>query len=187
MTQDTNLAIGKRRPEDYFGAVEARNPGALASQWIPADPELWRIDRYPDFLAARRELLAEAANTLLDQLRWGGAPGDGRPLERLTMVEEAEDSDSRVAQVTALIAEACWPEGLQPGQGNPVILELDPAEADLPRLEEIRGRRRPRPRRHPRAGRPDQARLAVGLLASALARWSGADSVTFLRATLFYV
>jgi hypothetical protein len=98
-------------------------------------------------------------------LRLGRAPGDGRPLERLVMVEEAEDSDSRSARVAALIAElvelgcadpavdcevsdpatgevlaiaeACWPEGLQPGQGDPVILELDPAEADLPRLEEI--------------------------------------------------
>ena len=165
LTQDTNLAIGKRKPEDYFAAVEAKNPGALASQWIPQDAELWRIDRYPDFLAARRELLAEAANALLNQLRLGSAPGDGKPLERLVMVEEAEDTDSRAAQVTALIAElvelgcadpavdcevsdpatgevlavaeACWPEGLQPGQGDPVILELDPAEADLPRLEEI--------------------------------------------------
>jgi hypothetical protein len=97
--------------------------------------------------------------------RLGSAPGDGQPLERLVMVEEAEDSESRGAQATALIAElvelgcadpavdcevsdpatgdvlaiaeACWPEGLQPGQGDPVILELDPAEADLPRLEEI--------------------------------------------------
>ena len=92
LTQDTNLAIGKRKPEDYFPAVEGKNPGALASQWIPEDPELWRIDRYPDFLAARRELLAEAANTLLNQLRWGGAPGDGQPLERPAMVEEAEDT-----------------------------------------------------------------------------------------------
>ena len=165
LTQDTNLAIGKRKPEDYFSAVENKNPGALASQWIPEDSELWRIDRYPDFLAARRELLAGASNTFLDQLRRGSAPGDGQPLERLVMVEDAEDSDSRSAQVAALIAElvelgcadpavdcevndpatgevlaiaeACWPEGLQPGQGNPVILELEPTEADLPRLEEI--------------------------------------------------
>jgi hypothetical protein len=165
LTQDTNLAIGKRKPEDYFPAVEAKNPGALASQWIPQDPELWRIDRYPDFLAARRELLAGAANDLLDQLRAGDSPGDGQPLERLVIVEETEDSDSRAARVKGLIAElvelgcadpamdcevsdpatgevlamaeACWPEGLQPGQGDPVILELDPAEADLPRLKEI--------------------------------------------------
>ena len=36
LTQDTNLAIGKRQPEDYFAEVEAKHPGALASQWIPA-------------------------------------------------------------------------------------------------------------------------------------------------------
>jgi hypothetical protein len=167
LTQDANLAIGKRKPEDYFAAVEAKHPGALASQWIPQDPALWRIDRYPDFLAARRELLAKVANTFLDQLRSGSAPGSGQPLERqVVVVEETdEDLDFRRDQVTALvaelvelgcadpavdcevsdpatgevlaIAEACWPEGLQPGQGDPVILELDPAEADLPRLKEI--------------------------------------------------
>jgi hypothetical protein len=166
LTQDANLAIGKRKPEDYFGEVEAKHPDALASQWIPQDPALWRIDRYPDFLAARRELLADAANTFLDQLRSGSLSGHGQPLERQAAVtEEIEDLDSRRDQVMALvaelaelgcadpavdcevsdpatgrmlaIAEACWPEGLQPGQGDPVILELDPADADLPRLEEI--------------------------------------------------
>jgi hypothetical protein len=35
------------------------------------------------------------------------------------------------------IAEACWPEGLQPGQGDPVVLELDPAEADIERRKEL--------------------------------------------------
>jgi hypothetical protein len=166
LTQDTNLAIGKRKPEDYFCEVEDKQPGALASQWIPQDPELWRIDRYPDFLAARRELLANAANTFLDQLRSGSASGYGHPYERrAVIVEEIEDPDSRTDQVMAFvaelvelgcaepavdcevpdpatgdvltIAEACWPEGLQPGQGDPVILELDPAEADLPRLKEL--------------------------------------------------
>jgi len=167
LTQDANLAIGKRKPEDYFAVVEAKHPGALASQWIPQDPALWRIDRYPDFLSARRELLAEAANGFLDELRLGRGAGYGQPLERqVVVVDEAdEDLDSRRDQVMALVAElvelgcadpavdcevadpatgevlavaeACWPEGLQSGQGDPVILELDPAEADLPRLEEI--------------------------------------------------
>jgi Protein of unknown function DUF262 len=166
LTQDANLAIGKRAPEDYFGEVERRHPGALASQWIPQDPSLWRIDRYPDFLAARRELLATAANTFLAQLRAGGAPGAGEPLGRRTaVVHEMEEPDDRIDQVMALIAElielgcadpavdcevadpatgqvlavaeACWPEGLQPGQGSPVVLELDPEEADLARLTEL--------------------------------------------------
>jgi hypothetical protein len=69
LTQDTNLAIGKRKPEDYFSEAETKNPGVLASQWIPDDPALWRIDRYPDFLSARRELLAKAANSFLGELR----------------------------------------------------------------------------------------------------------------------
>jgi hypothetical protein len=35
------------------------------------------------------------------------------------------------------IAEACWPEGLQPGQDSPVVLELDPEESDIERLKEL--------------------------------------------------
>src|ERR1035437_5839378 len=166
LTQDANLAIGKRKPEDYFAVVEAKHPGVLASQWIPDDPALWRIERYPDFLAARRELLAGAANTFLGALRTGTAPGAGEVFERQkVVVDESDDLDSRKVDVAALIAEltelgcaepsvdceisdpgtgralaiaeACWPEGLQPGQGSPVVLELDPEEADLARLAEL--------------------------------------------------
>ena len=166
LTQDTNLAIGKRRPEDYFPEVEKKHPGVLASQWIPDDPALWRIDRYPDFLAARRELLAGAANTFLGALRTGTASGANEVLERQkVLVETIDDQDARNEEIAALIveltelgcaepavdceisdpgtgkvlaiAEACWPEGLQPGQGNPVVLELDPEESDLARLEEL--------------------------------------------------
>jgi hypothetical protein len=166
LTQDANLAIGKRRPEDYFPEVEKKHPGVLASQWIPEDPALWQIDRYPDFLAARRELLAGAANAFLGALRTGMAPRAGEPLERQKVVVDAPyDDDSRTEEVAALIAEltelgcaepavdceisdpatgrplaiaeACWPEGLQPGQGSPVVLELDPGESDLARLEEL--------------------------------------------------
>jgi hypothetical protein len=166
LSRETSLVIGKRKPAEYFSAVEARHPGALASQWIPQDPALCRIDRYPDFLAARRELLAAAANSFLGQLRSGSSPGAGQPRERLTAVaKETADVDSRRSQVAALvaelvelgcadpavdcevsdpatgevlaIAEACWPEGLRPGQGAPVILELDPADAHLTRLKEL--------------------------------------------------
>jgi hypothetical protein len=163
LTQDANLAVGKREPEEYFEEVEAKHPGALASQWIPQDRALWRIDRYPDFLAARRELLAHAANAFLDQLRSGSAPSVGQPLERRAVIMDDPDArrDQTMALVTELaelgcadpavdcevsdpaagevlaIADACWPEGLQPGQGDPVILVLDPEEADLPRLKEL--------------------------------------------------
>lgn len=68
LTKDTNLSISDRRPEDYFPQVEAAHPGVLRSQWIPKDPALWRIENYRDFLEARKELLADAANACLASL-----------------------------------------------------------------------------------------------------------------------
>ena len=41
---------------------------ALTSQFIPMDPALWRVDRYSDFLEARRELLALKINEFRDAL-----------------------------------------------------------------------------------------------------------------------
>lgn len=73
-TQDSNLGIGDKLPEDYFEEIEQRNPGALSSQWIPLDRDLWQIDNYLGFLAARRELLANAANEFLDSLFSGTMP-----------------------------------------------------------------------------------------------------------------
>ena len=49
LTKDTNLDISDRLPEEYFPEVEAAHPGALASQWIPTDPALWKIERFRDF------------------------------------------------------------------------------------------------------------------------------------------
>ena len=68
LTKETNLKIGDQLPEKYFPEVEKNYPGALASQWIPMDPELWKIENFGDFLEARRKLLAAATNTLLKEL-----------------------------------------------------------------------------------------------------------------------
>ena len=46
LTKDTNLAISNRLPEEYFPEIEARHAGALASQWIPMDQDLWRVENY---------------------------------------------------------------------------------------------------------------------------------------------
>lgn len=53
LTQECNLEITARRPEEYFEVCEGKHPGVLASQWIPTDRSLWAVERYPDFLAAR--------------------------------------------------------------------------------------------------------------------------------------
>lgn len=71
LTKDTNLQISNRFPADYFPEVEAAHPGALASQWIPEDPELWKIENYRAFLAERRRLLAAEANLRLVALLHG--------------------------------------------------------------------------------------------------------------------
>ena len=68
LTKDTNLNISNRLPKDYFPEVEAKHPGALASQWIPMDPTLWNIERYLDFLEARKTLLAAEANKRFEEL-----------------------------------------------------------------------------------------------------------------------
>lgn len=81
LTKDTNLDISNKLPEVYFPLINAAHPGALASQWIPDDPELWKMDRFVDFLDARKELLAKELNRrmeglLHDDIRWltGAAP-----------------------------------------------------------------------------------------------------------------
>ncbi len=71
LTKDTNLNISDRLPEDYFPEVEAKHPGALASQWIPMDPALWKMENYRDFLEARKTLLAAEANKRFEELLHG--------------------------------------------------------------------------------------------------------------------
>ncbi len=163
LTQETNLKVGKRPPQDYLAEAEDQHPGVLASQWIPDDPTLWRIDRYRDFLAARRELLAASAQEFLARLRDGATSMKTEALQPLKVVDGTDDAltaqvKALVAELTAMgyaepeldcevtdpitgralaVAEAYWPDGLQVGQGSPVVLELDPESADLPRLEEL--------------------------------------------------
>ncbi len=74
LTQESNIKIQDRAPEEYLPEIERKFPGALASQWIPTDPDLWRVERHRDFLAARRELLANASNDFLDSLLSGSRP-----------------------------------------------------------------------------------------------------------------
>ncbi len=68
LTKDTNIKISDKNPEEYFEEIENRFPGALASQWIPMDMTLWKVENYTAFLEERRRLLAEAANAMIDQI-----------------------------------------------------------------------------------------------------------------------
>lgn len=71
LTKGANLGISDSRPEIYFEQIEDRHPGALASQWVPMDRELWRIENFGRFMSARRQLLADEANRVFADLLAG--------------------------------------------------------------------------------------------------------------------
>lgn len=160
LTKGSNLKISATEPAVYMPTVEQKLPGALASQWVPMDPGLWNLDRYLDFLQERRRLLSDAANTFLDSLLAGQRPDADatQPSTSGVAVMEAGALDERSAAVEEMvnqlraagfavperdvevahpetgrvlsIAEAFWPEGFQPGLGQPVVLELDDDDFD---------------------------------------------------------
>ncbi len=88
LTQETNHEISNRLPEEYLPEVEDRFPGTLSKQFIPMDPLLWRLDRYEDFLAARRELLARKINEYMNALIREPIPVGERPITELIHIGE---------------------------------------------------------------------------------------------------
>jgi hypothetical protein len=92
LTKDTNLSIRDRLPEEYFPEIEAKHPGALASQWIATDPALWKLENFDAFLQTRRELLAAETNKRLSELLHGDLrwmEGAVRPMETTLAVTPA--------------------------------------------------------------------------------------------------
>ena len=151
LTQGANLDISAKEPVIYFKEIEENYPGALASQWIPMDHTLWKVERYKDFLAERRKLLADAANEFLDALLTVTPVKVDYPTE-LTQVattvsgEENDELQTLVSwamtsgfpkpelhfEVCDLnsgevltIVNAAWPKGLQEGYSQPIALILD--------------------------------------------------------------
>lgn len=154
-TKGTNLDISNRFPEEYFPEIEEAHPGALASQWIPMDPQLWRIDRYHEFIRARTELLAEAANRLMRDLlhgddRWlsgtstsriepGLVGGIGSAAEEATLEEVSAWMEQQGLPGGAIawelvdadtdrpmaIFDLAWPDGIQEELSDPVALLLN--------------------------------------------------------------
>jgi hypothetical protein len=101
LTKDTNLSISDRLPEEYFPEIEQNHHAALASQWIPTDPALWKIEHYRDFLEARRELLAAETNRRLAELLHGDLQwleGAAKPTESSSVVTFIGGIASEVAK-----------------------------------------------------------------------------------------
>ena len=151
LTQGANLDISAKEPIIYFKEIEEKYPGALASQWIPMDHTLWKVERYKDFLAERRKLLADTANEFLDALLTVTPVKVDYPTELTqvaTSVSGEEDDelqslvswaitsgfpkpelnfevyDLNTAEVLNIV-NAAWPKGLQEGYSQPIALILD--------------------------------------------------------------
>jgi hypothetical protein len=90
LTKDTNLSISDRLPEDYFPEIELKHPGALSSQWIPADKALWKIENYREFLEERRELLAAETNKRMAELLHGDLQWLGGAAKQVISIPQAD-------------------------------------------------------------------------------------------------
>ena len=97
-TRETNQSIGSRPPMEYMTEIVERWPGTLESQWVPTDPELWRIENYDRFLEQRRLLLANAANRFLDTLQRGVLPPAAEPAAcpRTAVVPSVREAPSSI-------------------------------------------------------------------------------------------
>lgn len=68
LTKQANLGISAKKPEVYLAKVIEKHSDALRQQAVPQQSALWSVPSFPEFLAERRRLLAEAINTFMDSL-----------------------------------------------------------------------------------------------------------------------
>ena len=154
-TKETNLHISDRLPEEYFIEFEKANPGVLASQWIPMDENLWKIENYREFLEARKILLADETNERMAGLLHGEtvwlerpSPAPERPVINIGI--ETEDEEKAINELNKWIQEQdmhpgiieydftdpvsgqqkavfdlAWPAGLQEELSQPVVVLIN--------------------------------------------------------------
>lgn len=68
LTQVANRTKSDAHAEDYLRSVKVKFPKALELQCIPQDEELWKIEKYEQFLEERRVILAKHLNAFLENL-----------------------------------------------------------------------------------------------------------------------
>jgi hypothetical protein len=91
LTQVANRMKSDKEADGYLQGVKERFPNALALQSIPDDPELWKIERYEDFLAARRKMLAAELNAFLAGLADTGETTAAVSIEELIAEGESDE------------------------------------------------------------------------------------------------
>lgn len=65
LTKEANIKISASDPLAYLKQVNDTYPGALEAQFVPMDQSLWSVDKFPEFLAARRALIAQGINSFM--------------------------------------------------------------------------------------------------------------------------
>jgi hypothetical protein len=117
LTKDTNLDISDRLPEDYFPEIEQAHPGALASQWIPSDSALWQVERFRDFLEARKALLAAELNRRMEELlhgeiRWLAGAAAVTPVPVVTGGITSEQEEAELESLNDWVESNGLPRGM---------------------------------------------------------------------------
>lgn len=152
LTKDTNLEILNKRPEEYMPYYAQKQPGALESNWIPVDPELWKVENYEVFLQKRRELLAKGANEFLQSLYNDAIPQANIEnfADRLAPNVQDQEEENQLAEIANwmeenglnsgernyviddngndVILDLAWPDGVQTGLSKPLALLLNESE-----------------------------------------------------------
>ncbi len=118
LTQETNLLVSDRNPEEYLEEFADKQPGAIESHWIPMDKKLWKVENYRDFLDNRRELLAKAANEFLESLLEGSVPETKVTTNVLERVDaavpggiESEEEERILQECNSWVVQQGLPEG----------------------------------------------------------------------------
>lgn len=149
ITAGTNKEISRANPNKYLPYALGLHKEVLDSQWIPSKPELWEVTNYRKFLKARRRLMANSMNELLDQLRSGTLTyhSDKSPRVSISLHDQMDArlqhiidicSDMGLSQPitnhefrrpdgASFAPDLAWPDGLQEGLSEPVayLLEAD--------------------------------------------------------------
>lgn len=152
LTKDTNLEISNKRPEEYMPYYAQKQPGALESNWIPVDPELWKVENYELFLQKRRELLAKGANEFLQSLYNDSIPQANIEnfADRLAPNVHDEEEENQLSEIANwmeenglnsgernyviddngndVVLDLAWPDGVQTGLSKPLALLLNESE-----------------------------------------------------------
>nr|MBA2363442.1 hypothetical protein [Chloroflexia bacterium] len=82
----------------------------------PMDRALWKVANYREFLAARRELLAQAANQFLSSLLHGELPEKEQPKDAIARVVDVvqavavEDEEEQILDCIEWVAKQGLPE-----------------------------------------------------------------------------